>query len=133
MPTSEVIGYRVLRDVSYRVFCVALDALRDSCLHDGTARWLTLPAEVVCSAQESDSGLHVWVQLEASSSSILEAAPWVVARAYSYAVYTGAVEQLRRDARMDSRGRYLPCGASAAAVATLGGLRFAARIDIEEE
>lgn len=119
-----------LNELGYRSLGTAQERMKQSCLHDGSARWVPVPFEVGASLHCASQNVGVYVLIEITSISPLADLSWMAAKAYSYALYTGCVDLLKRRSTRIGGSRYLGVGATEFCDAQIGAVKMTVTVTV---
>lgn len=111
--TFSQLGYATLERVQQE--------MEAACLKEQSARWVPVPGEWSRGTTTPDfmgSGVHVRVTVE--TDLVIADLSWMAANAYSYALYTGCMDLLKRRVGREGSTRYVTAGSSEFCEADIG-------------
>ena len=116
-------GLKEFTDAAYAGLQHVQKMMERSAISDGGARWVTAPHQSAVRVRltaDGDSCVQIVFQL--TSDEYLADLSWMAARAYSYALYSGCLDLIKRRAVRVATRRYIPVGESEILDATIGSV-----------
>lgn len=108
-------GYEALNGLQKRML--------DDTMRDGSARWVAVPYKTSLGVGEFGR-LGVLLEVSVTSESPVADLTWMAAKAYSYALYTGCADLMKRRATWIGRGRWLGAGSTETCEAMIGPVKM---------
>lgn len=128
--TVPRIRLKELSDWGYGTLQVMQDIMLRDAVSDGSGRWLPVPYGLTRGTVDFDTEwAGVMLRIEFTSDKVADLS-WMAAKAYSYALYCGCMDQLRRAADYVGKTRFLGAGSTETAVATLGGIHISVSLTV---
>jgi hypothetical protein len=119
-----------LSDWGYSTLQLMQRQMESEALSDGSGRWVPVPYAVGRGViDQSTDSAGILLRIEFTSDKVADIS-WMAAKAYSYALYCGCIDQLRRRSMQIGRARFLGAGSTETVEATLGDVRMAVRLTV---